>query len=220
MNTSQHAIGMINQTLAPAYGTDLPEWGSSLREKMRGGRPIYWLDVTDFIAYAQDGNTTVSGIQRVVANLMAHRAMSAYDVIPVVPEFDRQRLLAADPECVHALMALLQTGGASRDAIRKALDAVYSSRIEINVRPSDSYVMVGAFWIYCHHDLLIRLRTEGARIVLFVHDLIQIKNPEYLSEVANRTFRRSLVDVLSVCDHVLTNSEFVKGEVEDSCASG
>ncbi|KSV69053.1 hypothetical protein N182_32915 [Sinorhizobium sp. GL2] len=201
--------------MKPSYGNDMPEWSIRLSAKLANNRPICWLDITDFIAYAQDGNTTVSGIQRVVANLIVNRALADVDVIPVIPEFDRKRVLPADPEAVKSLVMLLQAGNSSKENIRKALDAVYASRIELNPRAGDSYVMVGAFWIYCHHDLLIRLRIEGVRITLFVHDLIQIKNPEYLSEVANRTFRRSLIDVLSVCDQVLTNSEFVKGEVEE-----
>ncbi|SIQ58747.1 Glycosyltransferase involved in cell wall bisynthesis [Rhizobium sp. RU20A] len=217
MNMSQVAKAQMTGTeiIKPAYGSEMPKWGNALLPKMIGSRPIYWLDITDFVAYAQDGNTTVSGIQRVVANLIVHRAMADVDVIPVIPEFDRQRVLAADAEAVQTLVQLLQGGSASRETIRKALDAVYDSRIEVSPRAIDSYVMVGAFWIYYHHDLLIRLRMEGVRISLFIHDLIQIKNPEYLSEVANRTFRRSLIDVLSVCDQVLTNSDFVKGEVEE-----
>lgn len=200
--------------MKPAFGPDLPKWGRELSAKMTASSPIYWLDITDFVAYAQDGNTTVSGIQRVVANLIMHRDLSGIDIIPVIPEFDRKRVLAADPDAVETLVMLLQSGSASKGDILAALEAVYLSRIELKPRSGDAYVMVGAFWIYYHHDLLLDLRIEGTRIALFVHDLIQIKNPEYLSEVANRTFRRSLIDVLSVCDQILTNSHFVKGEVE------
>ncbi len=200
--------------MKPAFGPDLPKWGRELSAKMTASSPIYWLDITDFVAYAQDGNTTVSGIQRVVANLIMHRDLSGIDIIPVIPEFDRKRVLAADPDAVETLVMLLQSGSASKGDILAALEAVYLSRIELKPRSGDAYVMVGAFWIYYHHDLLLDLRIDGTRIALFVHDLIQIKNPEYLSEVANRTFRRSLIDVLSVCDQILTNSHFVKGEVE------
>ncbi|KQX44809.1 MULTISPECIES: glycosyltransferase family 4 protein [unclassified Ensifer] len=205
--------------LRPAEGEVLPKWGKSLVRSLANKAPVVWIDVSDFLAYARDGNVTVSGIQRVTANLITNRHLAGLETIPVIPEFDRLRFLAADPLAMEQLVIALQSGMATREEIEAHMYSVYESRVELWPRMNDRFVMVGAFWIYYNHDLLIKFRNTGVRNVLFVHDLIQLKNPEYLSAIANRTFRRSLVDVLAVCDHILTNSEFVKGEVESFIAT-
>lgn len=189
------------------------DWNRWLNEKIRAERQIVWLDCTDFVQYAEGGNTTVSGIQRVVANLVTHAERSGLNVIPVIPEFDRMRVLAASPAAVEDLVRTLQSGSATRGEISELLRRTYDSRIQVEPRRGDLFVMAGAFWIYRHHDILLEMRHRGVGIALFVHDLIQLTNPEYLSAVANKTFRQSLVDVLAVVDLVMANSNYVAGEV-------
>jgi hypothetical protein len=48
---------------------------------------------------------------------------------------------------------------------------------------------------------------------VFIHDLIQVTNPEFVDPLATTVFRRSLVDVLCVSSYVLTNSKFVADDV-------
>jgi hypothetical protein len=57
------------------------------------------------------------------------------------------------------------------------------------------------------------LRQNGVRVTVFIHDLIQITNPEFVEPAATTVFRRSFVDVLNICSYVLTNSRFVADEV-------
>ena len=174
-----------------------------------------WLDITDLIEYAKH-NKSLSGIQRVVANLASYAKKASIDgfrVIPVIPEYDRFRILATNPALVEALTLIFDTPGADRKLIDKAIHAIYASRYEVTPSANDVMVVAGAFWIYPHYDVIARLRLRGMRFGVFIHDLIQIKNPEYVHRDAVEVFQKKLVDILSVSDFVLANSEFVASEV-------
>src|SRR4051812_9136018 len=183
-----------------------------------GVRQVLFLDMTDLMEYAKH-NGTLSGIQRVVSSILTYaddwaHGQSAYDIVPVVPEYDRFRVLAVDLERVVAMVGLIEEHQGGRGKIDAAIESVYESRFEVFPRKGDLFVIAGAFWIYPHYDLIMRLRARGVVFGLFVHDLIQIKNPEYVHKEATLVFRRSLVDALSIANFVLTNSHFVAGEVE------
>ncbi|PRH86339.1 hypothetical protein C5L14_19110 [Labrys okinawensis] len=176
-------------------------------------KPTIWLDISDFSQYAEAGNITVSGIQRVIANLVTHAGLSAFDVRPVILDRDAKAVRAADAALVGELVTLLQSGAAKRDNVVALEERVRASRVKVEVLPGDVYVMAGAFWIYQHYDLFSELRAKGVKIALFVHDLIQIRYPEYLSADANVQFRKSFLDVLAMVSLILANSEHVRSEV-------
>lgn len=174
-----------------------------------------WLDVTDLIEYVKV-NVSLSGIQRVVANLARHVGAGVFEdyrIIPVIPEYDRHRILAANPMALVALVNLFDAPLIERQKIDQALSAVYETRVQVWPKASDVFVVAGAFWIYYHYDVIRPFRKIGMRFGVFVHDLIQIKNPEYVAQDAVERFQKKLVDVLTVCDFVMTNSEFVASEV-------
>ena len=112
------------------------------------------------------------------------------------------------------MIKLIEEHEGGRDKIDAAIDAVFASRIEVYPRRGDLFVIAGAFWIYAHYDLIKYLRHNGVVFGLFVHDLIQIKNPQYVHKEATLVFRRSLIDALSIANFVLTNSHFVADEVK------
>lgn len=175
-----------------------------------------WLDITDLVEYSKH-NRSLSGIQRVVANLALYAStakIQGFKVIPIIPEYDRFRILAVKPIFVEALIDLFDLPNIGRDLIDKSIAAIYSSRHEVVPSAQDVMIVAGAFWIYPHYDAIARLRQTGMRFGVFVHDLIQIKNPEYVHGDAVAVFQKKLVDILSVSDFVLTNSEFVAQEVK------
>ncbi|RKP47732.1 glycosyltransferase family 4 protein [Pararobbsia silviterrae] len=175
-----------------------------------------WLDITDLIEYAKH-NRSFSGIQRVVANLVrfaAQQAPGAFRVVPVVPDYARLRVLAVPIERVQALIDLFDTPRVERKTIDKAILAVYTSRYKVVPTARDAVVIAGAFWIYPHYDVIARLRKNGVRFGVFVHDLIPIKYPEYVHHGAIVDFQNKWVEVLGVTDFVLTNSEYVASEVK------
>ena len=175
---------------------------------------VVYLDVKDVINYIEGGNTTVSGIQRVVVNLFLSRRVSKNKIIPVMPEYDRNRILVPNEKSLEILFKELLNGNSNSLHLISILSDVYQSRVEIVFKPGDIFFIAGAFWIIDVYDLFISMRKENVKIVLFIHDLIQIVNPEYVSEHANLTFTRSFSDIIQVCDLVITNSLYTANDVK------
>lgn len=178
-------------------------------------RTVY-LDMTDLLEYVKQNNT-VSGIQRVVANLIEHgpRAAQLYGVRfeLVAPEYDRQRIYAVDRARVLEMLEALHEAHRDRDPLNNAIAAVYESRTMVVPMLGDVFTIAGAFWIYDDYDLLHRLKRRGVAVVTFIHDLIQISHPEFVFEAATRQFRRTLVDIVLSSSGVLTNSRYVEQDV-------
>ncbi len=176
-----------------------------------------YLDMTDLIAYART-NASLSGIQRVVANLLYNiepylKDNKGINIVPVVPEYDNMLVFAVNKTLVLRMLQALREAGADRPRLDKAIDAVFASRKLVEPKKGDIFAIAGAFWIYAHFDMLRRLRESGVAFVLFVHDLIQISHPEFVHEAATLTFRHALVEALMLANGVLTNSEFVAEDV-------
>jgi glycosyltransferase involved in cell wall biosynthesis len=199
-----------------------PEVGAS-------GRTFY-LDIADLMEYAKH-NSTLSGIQRVVANLVLdakrYEAATGINIVPVLPgyepvfpEYDLTKLnsellktRAVDRVVVASLIAAILSGGKSRDEIAEAVRAVYATQRIVEPQSGDDFVMAGAFWIYPTYDAIKTMRANGVRFTLFIHDLIQISHPQYVNIGANTRFRHALVDALMLVDLVITNSEYVANDV-------
>ena len=192
--------------------------GDGSRRRDHRARQILYLDLSDLMEYAKH-NGTLSGIQRVVSSILTYagdwwREQANYDIVPVVPEYDLNRVRAVDLDRVVEMIILIEERIGGRDRIDAAIEAVYDSRTEVSPRRGDLFVIAGAFWIYAHYELIKLLRAKGVIFGLFVHDLIQIKNPEFVHKEATLVFRRSLIDSLSIANFVLTNSLFVADEVK------
>ena len=134
-------------------------------------------------------------------------------VVPVLPDYNGSKIFAVRMDLLAALIDLLACGRGDRRMLDRALDAVIRSRSLAALHARDTLLISGAFWIYQRYDLLNILRQNGVYVAVFVHDLIQITNPEFVEPAATTVFRRSFVDVLYVCSYVLTNSRFVADEV-------
>ncbi len=181
-------------------------------------RTIY-LDMTDLIEYAKQ-NPSLSGIQRVVANLILH-INSWQDrhpdvaVVPVIPEYDRLRIFSVKVHLVRAMIDIIAHRSAERELLDNSIRAVYKSRRLVHPQSGDLFVIAGAFWIYAHYDLINEIRRRGVYFGIFIHDLIQISNPEYVHAEATKVFQQKLIDVLTLANFVLTNSNFVAGNVRE-----
>ena len=164
-------------------------------------------------------NATLSGIQRVVSGVLTYAQdwasqQDEFEVIPVVPEYDRFRVFAVNFDRVVTMIKLVEEfQGAGRQKVNLAIEDVFQSRIEVFPKKGDLLVITGAFWIYAHYDLVAKLRAKGVVFGLFIHDLIQINNIQYVLKEATLAFRRSIIDALGVAHFVLTNSHFVAEEV-------
>jgi tetratricopeptide (TPR) repeat protein/glycosyltransferase involved in cell wall biosynthesis len=182
-----------------------------------GETATIYLDVTDLIDYLRV-NVSLSGIQRVVSNLITHApeftaSPGGTPVRPVIPDYSGSKVLSVELSLLEGLISLVTSGRSDRDALDRALQAVLGSRAIARLKFGDTLLIPGAFWIYQRYDLLNILRQSGVRVAVFIHDLIQVSNPEFVEPAATTVFRRSLVDVLCTASYVLTNSRFVADEI-------
>ncbi|MFT8643606.1 glycosyltransferase [Gluconacetobacter sp.] len=176
-----------------------------------------WLDVTDFMVYVQHNNS-LSGIQRVIANLclfIKHFDTPLYRIVPVIPEYDRLRMLAARTPSLLKLVEAFDDPVIDREKVETLIREVYDGREEVRPSKGDILVMAGAFWICSDYDLVLHFRKKGMRFGLFIHDLLQIRMPKYVAEDATERFNIKFCDVLDVSDFVLTNSQYVADDVQD-----
>ncbi len=176
-----------------------------------------YLDIADLMEYVKH-NLSLSGIQRVAAGLIkninkVNSSREGILVLPVISDFKHLRVCSVSAILVAAMIDRLRTEGCSRDTLDKAIRAIYNSRKLIEPTSGDCFVIAGAFWIYPHYDLIKNLRQRGVTFCLFIHDLIQINNPEYVEKGVGPVFRRALVDSLVLANFVLTNSEYVAQDV-------
>ena len=185
-----------------------PEAGVSVR--------AIYLDITDLIDYLKVNNT-LSGIQRVVANLILqtdqYEVATGSKIILLRHQYSLDKFFTADRVLVASLIAAIQSGGKSRDEIDDAIKATLATLRPVELQSGDHFAMVGAFWIYPSFTGIKIMRANGVRFTLFIHDLIQISHPEYVHEDANQRFRHALVDALMLADFVITNSEYVANDV-------
>ena len=180
----------------------------------RPAAQVLWLDITDFLDYART-RTTLGGIQRVVANLAAHELggdPAAVRVVPVVAAWRSGTLFALDRLAVRTLVRLMESGEVTRAALDRAIRVVEETRRTALPQKGDVFIAAGAFWVHPFGDLVAALRRRGVGFCLFLHDLIQIRHPQYVAPTATTIFRRQLVTGLTLADAVLTNSAFVASE--------
>ena len=178
-----------------------------------------YLDVGDFLEYVRSFDS-LSGIQRVVAHLLQdlYRYGAAHPeraIVPVVLDHGAGEVCSLAPPLLQQMIEAFADARSNRERLNRAIDAVHRWRVPVEPASGDILAIPGVFWGYPHYDLVRQLRERGVRFVVLVHDLLQINQPELVHEGATIAFRRSLVDALSVADAVLTNSEFVAGEVRE-----
>lgn len=183
-----------------------------------GAASTIFVDFTDLVVYLRH-NDSMSGIQRVISNLLTHAGAfmqggsgKGCRVVPVLPDYERNTMLSVNVQLVEGLLEAVQARK-GRDVIDGILDTIDQARAPVAPAAGDSFVIAGAFWIYGRYDLLNALRLSGVNVSTYIHDLIQITDPEYVERAATNAFRRSLVDVLCVSSYIMTNSAFVAAEV-------
>ena len=202
--------------------------GSAIPETGVTGRTIY-LDVTDLIDYVKQENITLSGIQRAVINLLLETkpyeiasgsriALTVYQY-DLGNEYDLGSFFEVDRVVVASLVSALRSGGKTREDIDEVVRAVYATRRPAEPQSGDDFVIPGAFWIYHNYDVIKHMRANGVRFTLFIHDLIQISHPQFVSESDSKRFRQALVDALMLADLVITNSEYVANDVRKFMSS-
>ncbi|WP_281649918.1 glycosyltransferase [Novacetimonas hansenii] len=174
-----------------------------------------WLDVSDFLIYAKH-NTSMSGIQRVIANLVLYlRNFTAlgWRVVPVAPKYEEDRILAVKTEDMIELINQYDSVYCDHKSILESLKKIYEGRNQVWPAAGDVLCIVGAFWILPNYDAVIRLKQKGIIFCPFIHDLIQIREPEYVEQTATDQCQIQISDVSELSNFILTNSEYVASDV-------
>lgn len=79
---------------------------------------------------------------------------------------------------------------------------------------TDIYFLADSFWNFpLTIDAIESAKVHGCKIVLFVHDLIPISNPEFFETNSVDTFKKHFLPVIMKADLVLTASLFVERQV-------
>jgi glycosyltransferase involved in cell wall biosynthesis len=180
--------------------------------------PTIYLDVTDLLDYL-GVNVSLSGIQRVVANLILNaedvmRRPGAGAIVPVLPDYNGSQVFALGLPRLLDLIHMVAEGQPNRASLDASLGGIRQVKAVVTPVAGDTLLIPGAFWIYQRYDLLNSLRGRGVRVTVFIHDLIQVTHPEFVEPAATTVFRRSLADVVCVSSYLMTNSKFVADEVK------
>lgn len=178
---------------------------------------VIYLDITDLIDYLRVNNS-LSGIQRVVSNLVLYSDYFAAKqngcvIKAVLPDYNDLEVYAVSPDLLNGLIGVVAQGDVGGSQLSQAVDAVVKSKYLVDLSARDTLLISGAFWIFQRYDLLNSLRQKGVIVTVFIHDLIQVTDPQFVEPAATTVFRRSVVDTLNVTNYILTNSHFVADEV-------
>lgn len=86
-------------------------------------------------------------------------------------------------------------------------------------QPGDVLLSLGASWpIPGHAEASAALRRRGVTVLRMIYDLIPVIKPQWVDEQTVRQVTRWARNVLTESDHVLTISEFSKGEIDAYCS--
>ena len=204
------------------FGARLPALRSPLDEIHAAGRPATILDVTDLIVFLSD-NSRVTGIQRVQACLVAellksntsggdfvveNKIISYYD--PVSAD-----IYAIPVSAMRDLFVALAGDKSNVVRLKEALETVYNSKTKINPRKGDSYIILGAFWIFgSFSSHWLRLKMQGVKIGVYIYDLIPLTHPQFVHESTREAVIGLFGELVALADFLLTISDYVAREAE------
>jgi len=178
-----------------------------------------YFDVSDLLRYMLH-HATLSGIQRVQCEVLHHLLGNprSQPVRPVVLN-ERAGPAAIDNSGLLDIIEDFQSDTLSRPTVESKLRALLSRSAPVTVRRQDVFLTIGAFWaISGVGAFLQQLKTSGAVIGVFVHDIIPIVAPEYFEPREARVFVKAVNDALTFADFVLTASEYNKATLVEHMA--
>lgn len=201
---------------SPGHAEDGPQLEALARAV---GAVTIYLDMLDLIDYVQV-NISLSGIQRVVSNLVAGSINYAkshpnYKIVPVFLNRKTNEILSVETPLVIDMLRELEGAKLDRTGLDTAIRTLYETGKTFEPKSGDYFAIPGAFWIYPNFDQIRPMQERGVKFIVYVHDLIPITNPEFVDDAATRAFRLALVDGLMLADGALTNSEFVADQVRE-----
>ncbi|MCA3279067.1 MAG: glycosyltransferase [Roseomonas sp.] len=205
-----------------ALGARVPARRSPLDEIHATGRAAIILDVTDLLLFLSENNR-VTGIQRVQACLVAEllkASISSGDFAvetKIVSFYDpvSADIYAVAVSAMQELFAALASDKSNVARIKEAVGNVYSSKTKISPRKGDSYIILGAFWIFSSFsNHWLRLKIEGVKIGIYIYDLIPFTHPQFVHDSTREAVIGLFDELMALADFILTISKYVAREVE------
>ena len=202
-------------------GVKMKEPSSPLETPAFAGVTANILDISDLLVFLTV-HTRVTGIQRVqsciVQEILNDRHQSggfaAKDTLFCYCDQDTQTFYAVSADALSELIGVLSSTWADRHRVDEALRSVYGSKVKINPRIGDIYIILGAFWIGSDYSSsLLRLKDVGVKVGVYIYDLIPITHPQFVTESTRQDVIDKFGDVMSLADFALTISEYVAKEV-------
>jgi glycosyltransferase involved in cell wall biosynthesis len=178
-----------------------------------------WVDVTD-LAFYLSHHRSVSGIQRVVAEVLPHLRVDFGTELVVYNETLCAFTLLRPRDCDELMAALHGDSDDSVDVLLVASGILSRSRFgtPIVVESGDVLMIVGAAWIYPDYFKAVQgLRRIGARVVVLLYDLIPLMTDGFPAETVMQ-FQRYVTYLNALSDRVPAISHWSRNDYERYCA--
>lgn len=196
--------------------------GATIAPLRAATRPATTYLLLDDLLMFLAGNVTLSGIQRtqvgILSNLLGQFSNEFKFLLTSENPKDPTVTFWEMPLArVKTLIDYISTGA---DLERNVLDVMLNDATGESRRASfstdDIVFVLGAFWIIGKTAMtLSALKAAGAKIGVYVYDLIPISHPEFCHEFLVEQFARSFTEMVQFVDFFATISEYVSTVLAD-----
>lgn len=166
-----------------------------------------------------DAHATTTGIQRVQAGIiraaLTDPALEKFFLLNDGDDNGTPRFLALDPEALREILDYTGSDVVDQQVLRSMLLDARLMALPIAPGPGSLIVILGAFWGLGNGvERYLAACRQGARLAVYIYDLIPITHPEYCDVNLSNAFWRGLGELLHVVDIVLTISEHTRRELQ------
>lgn len=209
----QHCLGLMGRK---DVFDDLAELGGSSEGFLKpvAHKPAVLLVLNDLISYLTD-HTTLSGIQRVQIGILQglfEDGDVGYRFLwcsSNTPERDAVFWLIND-DAIRDLVAYVVSGKQLRRSdLDLLMSRIHRSGIAIHPGKDDVVFFPGAFWCMPRVGVIFNtLKESGARVGVYIHDVIPLSHPEYCVIGLVEEFATSFAEMVRFTDFFFTVSDY------------
>ncbi len=195
--------------------------GGTPSKDRAGSAGVVLVEIGDLVAFHR-AHVRGTGIQRVLCGLIdALSEMAGADDVEFCLLSQRPGVVnIVDTPSLKQLVSNLLGGGLNREDLDRTLMSLEGTARARRTGAADIVFIAGAFWIHEHLDRgLVRMREQGTRLGLLVHDLIPFTHPHLVSSATRRAFTAPALVALPQFDLVVTTSAFVAGQARSILAN-
>ncbi len=96
-------------------------------------------------------------------------------------------------------------------------DRLSAAEAPVAFQPGDWLVTVDQAWNYAFRAGAGLAHRQGAKVIVMVHDLIPVRQPQFCNRLVTRVFGDWLADVAAVADAIICNSAATQADVREHC---